>query len=696
MSALNKKLWRDLWRMKWQYAAVSLMILLGVAFYGAATTSYQNLHTSYEYSYDRLNFEDIGISMVHAPERVVQRITSIPGVVAAEGRLVEDVAVELPDRDSHKLIGRLISIPADRPASVNDLRIVEGSQFSSPTAREVLLEASFATQNNLHPGDTIEVSSGSAKIDLLVRATVRSPEYIYVVRSKQDILPMPGTFGVMFVSQDVLGPLVGRSGQINEVKARTASGADRERIAKEMKARLATYRPDDAVLREDQPSHQLLQQDLDGFRMYAILFPLLFLSVSALTVYTLMTRTVHLQRPVIGLLRALGFSRGAVILHYLSAATIIGLIGSVVGSALGVWLGKLLTDYYLSQIAVPYERAEADPKVLAIGIVMGALVCLVAGAWPANVAARISPAETMRGNEIEGGRVLCLDRLFPGLPLLWRIPVRNLFRQWRRTASTLFGIVAGIALIMIGQGLLDSVTVTMDQLSATMFADDLRVEFIEYQDPGVVSAVRHWPGVVWAEGALDVPAEFLFGDKVYSAAISGLEPGSQEHTVKDKEGRPFDLNKEGVVLGNTIQRRLGVRVGQTIQVRLPAMMRREDVTRTEAVRVIGVCDEPIGTVAYAGRNLLWRLFKEQLDMPPNAISSVRLQVQPERSEEVRRRLYQLSDVGAVSSVGEMRDMIDKMMSLFRQFVNYMLAFGAALAFSIVFSTVTINVLERTN
>ncbi len=696
MSVLNRKLRRDLWRLKWQYVAVSIMVLLGVTFYGAATTSYRNLYTSYEYSYDRMHFEDVSISMVHAPKRAVDRVRAIPGVVAAEGRLVEDVAIELPGRDSKKLIGRLVSLPSGRRPGVNDLRVVEGHDLASSNSREILIESAFAKENGLAPGDLVSVKSGTASVYLTVRGIVKSPEYIYVVRSKQDIMPMPGTFGVMFVSEDVLGPLVDRTGQINEIKVRTAPGANDAHIAMEMKVRLSDYRPDDAVLRVDQPSHQLLSQDLRGFRNYAILFPLLFLSVSALTVYTLMTRTVHLQRPIIGLLRALGFDRRTVVAHYLVAATLIGLFGSVLGSALGVWLGRLLTAYYLGQIAVPYEKSEVDWGVLATGAAMGAIVCLVAGAWPANAAARVRPVETMRGAEIGVGRVIRFDSLFPRMRLLWRIPLRNLFRQWRRTVSTLFGIVAGIALIMTGQGLLDSMTVTIDRLTETMFNDDLRAEFAVYQDPDVVATVSQWEGVVWAEGVLDVPAELELSGNVYSASIAGLDPGSRQHVVRDAEGRPIDLDQDGIVLGRTIQMRLGARIGDTVRIRLPAVMRRDDVTRTESVRVVGVTNEPIGTVSYMERSRLSSLFKEHFDMPPDAVSSVRAQVQRERSEEIRRRLLQLSDIGAVSTVSEVRKMVDEMMALFRQFVMYMSVFGAALAFSIVFSTVTINVLERTN
>jgi putative ABC transport system permease protein len=269
-------------------------------------------------------------------------------------------------------------------------------------------------------------------------------------------------------------------------------------------------------------------------------------------------------------------------------------------------------------------------------------------------------------------------------------------RQWRRTASTLFGIVAGIALIMTGRGLFDSMALVMDTLMSSMFVDDLRVEFAQYEDPRVISTVRSWEGVVWAEGSLDIPVEFAHDGLTYSAGVAGVDPESRQRTVLDKEGRAIDLRQDGVVIGTTVEKRLGVRAGDLVQVSLPAFMRSGDTSRSVEVEVIAICDEPIGTVAYMNRNYLWRVFKEELDMPTGAVSGLRLQVNGERTEEVRRRLEALPEVGAVVSITEVRKMLDEIMARFRQYVDYMSIFGAALAFSIVFSTVTINVLERAN
>ena len=85
----------------------------------------------------------------------------------------------------------------------------------------------------------------------------------------------------------------------------------------------------DVLTREQQPSNTALQQDLTSFEQMAILFPLLFLTAAALATGILMRRLVTAQRPIIGMLRACGYERRQLVLHYLEFGVVAGLIGAV-------------------------------------------------------------------------------------------------------------------------------------------------------------------------------------------------------------------------------------------------------------------------------------------------------------------------------------------------------------------------------
>jgi putative ABC transport system permease protein len=694
MSVLTLKTVRDLWRAKWQYLAVGAMVLLGVAFFNASYAAYENLRNSYDTSYRQLNFEDFGITFYSAPERVVERVRDIAGVRDVEGRLVEDVIVEIPGRITKKLVGRLISVPADRIPKVNAVHIVIGRNLVAGTAREVLLEASFAKHHSLEPGDAIEAVRGTGRVKFKIVGIVQSAEYLYVVRSKQELMPSPDTFGVMFVSDEVLGSLVGRRGKVNEVRVTVDQPRRLDSIMRQAKASLSVYRPNDPVPRKDQPSSQMLEQDVQGFQAYAVLFPAFFLSVAALTVYTLLMRMVHLQRPIIGLLRSLGYSRVAVVRHYMAAAFIVGIAFSMLGTVVGYLMASWTSTGYMSQLQVPYEVIAPRYGVFGIGIAIGTLVCVIAGFFPARIAAGIRPAEAMRPvSPSSGARWSRIDRIFPGLSLLERIPVRNVFRQPRRTLSTLFGIVAGLALMITAAGLLDSTQVAIDDLLTGSFRYDLRVDFIRQRSHADVARVRSWPGVLWAEGNLSLPVRMRHAGKSYDALVTGIEPGTKLTELKSSDGSPIQITGNGAVFAQTLRKRLDLEVGDTVELALPEELTKED-SSIRLIRVAGFNEEAMGTQAYAPIDTVQKLFRNDLELPPNAISGVTVKCEPRYLDQTRKRLLAMTDAASVISVPEMRTTINDMLKTIQKFIWIMELFGAALAFAMIFNMVTINVLER--
>lgn len=691
--ARTRMLLRDLRAAAGQYLAIALVIVLGVAFHGAAGQSYRNLDNSYRLSYARLRFEDFGIAAPGMPRRMAARVASLPGVAAAQGRVTAEVEVELPGRAAGKLVGRLISIPAGRRPAVDDLLLLEGAWPSRDTAREVVLEASFARHHGLHPGGTVAVVRGRERTRLRIAAVARSPEYIYVVRSRQDILPFPDTFGVMFVPEGALSRLLGRVGRIDEIRVRMRDPALREAAMAQTRRLLAGHRPEAPVRREDQPSHQLLRQDVEGFRSYAVMFPALFLMVAGLTLNTLLTRQVLAGRARIGLLRALGLSRAEVVRHVIGSALVVGGASSVVGALLGAWLSDRFTRFYVAQLSVPFVAIVVEPATVATGVGLGMGLALLSAGWPARRASSVAPSEALRPASPGRVRAWRPDAWIPGLPLLWRLPARNLVRQPRRSLSTLLGVVASMVLIVVARGLQDTTDAMMGSLLGAVFREDLRADFAGWQDRSVVERVRGWPGVTWAEGELGVAVELSRGGRVYEALAVGLPEGARLRGLSDASGRRIAPDGSGAIFGPTLRRRLDLEVGDLVAMRVPPSAARERPS-VAWVRVSGFSAEAIGTMATFRSDDLRRALRADLGAPSGAIGALRVSVAPGQAAQVRHRLLGLDRVASVSASADLLGKIREAMGLLRRIVTVMLFFGMALAFAVVFNTVTINVLER--
>jgi putative ABC transport system permease protein len=142
------------------------------------------------------------------------------------------------------------------------------------------------------------------------------------------------------------------------------------------------------------------QRMLRAFRWNLRVLSYISLVVGAFLIYNTISVSVVRRRAEIGILRALGTDRAAVLALFLAEALILGLAGA----ALGVVLGRLLAEATVGLIAgtvnALYTTSRPTPIELPatevwIGIVAGAATALLAALAPAREAMTVPPTEAM-------------------------------------------------------------------------------------------------------------------------------------------------------------------------------------------------------------------------------------------------------------------------------------------------------------
>ncbi len=237
------KLRRDILASRWQFLAVAMVIALGVGIFIGTYGSYQNLRFSYDRTYDQLQMADLWFEVDDASAAVVDQVADVEGVAAVEGRLVEELPVVLPEAGPERMLGRFVTLPAERHADVNDVKVTSGDYFSPGSDEpQVLLEKSFADYHDAQPGDMLQlILPGGDPVEFRVAGVAASPEYIFVAKSEQDLFTLPSTFGIVFVSYDQLSGLLGLQGQVNEVTLRLEEGADEDAVQADVESLLAPH-----------------------------------------------------------------------------------------------------------------------------------------------------------------------------------------------------------------------------------------------------------------------------------------------------------------------------------------------------------------------------------------------------------------------------------------------------------------------
>lgn len=694
MSRLWLKLFRDLRAYRAQAIGIAVVTMLGISMYHSFYLSYRSMAASYQWGYDRLRLADFTIELDHAPRQTVERLATIPGVQRIAGRISRDVRVEQAPGRRKVVTGRIISIPDEGRAEINKLVVLEGDYLGMPDSRELLLERGFAEVHGYEPGDTIYPVVNDVRRAFRVAGIVSSVEYLYVVRSKENLFPTPESFGVMWMRRRQAEGLFGMHGLVNEIVCMTAEG-ERDRVMNAMYADLRRFGATPPVPQEEQPSRQVLQQDLEGLGQFAVIFPSLFIGAAALTVFSILARTVERERKQIGFLRASGLPAWRVALQYLAFAGLMGVVGVIPGVILGQWFALEITQLYLEELGIPYLRLASGVLVALIGVAVTAATSLIAGWSPALGAARMSPADAMRPGAPGGAKVKpprLLGRIQRGAAFTTRVAINNLFRQTHRTAYTIFGVACGLILMITTMSMLDAMEHSIGYYFSSVRNYDVDVGFAGPVSEAVVEQVRRWPHVQWAEGNVGLPVTLQHGEESDDFTITGVPAGSRLQTFRDAEGRPVLLHGFGIYPANATARTMDIERGDVL--RLEYAYNSREVRLERPVKVTQTVRQPIGAGVYMSADALRQRFGTKLGFPPGTISGMVIKAQPGYHRAVAARAYDLPGAIMVETTYDIRREIERSMAISYTFIGVLMLFAGALTVAIVYNTINSNVHER--
>jgi putative ABC transport system permease protein len=316
---LVRKLRRDLWRQRWQFAAVTLVIAIGVAVYVGATDAYRNLGESFNQAYATQRLPDAVIS---GPGAAELSTAGLPGQPRVTARRQGDVGIRVY---GHTLLGRAVGVPAGRQPEVARLAVRSGGL---PEAGQLVVEQHLADHYGLRPGDTVELRGPGGWRTVRVAGSVLSTEYFWPARSQQEVMTTPEHFGVVFVPDQNIARIV--ADPVEQLALYIDDHASAGALAASA-ANLATARGLLFASREEQPSYRALDEDVQAVGEFANLLPWVFLAAAVLGTYVLLSRLVAAQRAVIGTLVANGLSPGTRRRHYLGYGLAAGLLGAIPG-----------------------------------------------------------------------------------------------------------------------------------------------------------------------------------------------------------------------------------------------------------------------------------------------------------------------------------------------------------------------------
>ena len=681
MAVLHTKLRRDIVRQWPQFVAVTLTILLGVALFGASYDAYRNLEASYQARFDAQNFADLFVTGGNVAA-IANQAEATDGVAAVTTRTQTDVPIRVgPD----KLRGRVIGMPLGTPPAVNQVDVLRGHGLEADD--QALVEQHMADHFHLGAGDTVAALGADGRWqNLTVAGAGLSVEYLWPARSRSEVLTLPDDFGVIFVPSSTAEALAGHGP--NQVMIRLADGIDKAPVLASLSQMARTHGASEVLTRDEQPSNATLKLDLDGFNEMSVAFPLLFLGAAAMATYVLITRRVAAEREIVGMMLASGLSRGQVLRHYLGYGLAAGTVGAALGAGVGEAAARWMSEFYVGFIDLPRSVIVFRWQTVVIGIAFGMITGLVAALAPALLASRIPPAEAMRGvMPATGGRYSLAERLVPPLrrlPARWRLVLRSIGRNRRRTTYTILGVTLSLLLVLVAWTMID----TMNHLLAVQFdtvqRQDARVDFTGPASDAQLTELGQIDGVAEVEPTLTAPVGLLANDHTYGTVLMALPRNTDLHGFRALGGGTTTLPADGMLLGRAARDLLGVEVGDRVTVAVQGTDLRLPLT------VRGFLDEPLGTFAYTSLDQIRSATGGQVP-----VTSALLKFDPgvDRAA-LRRTITDLPQVAAYEDAQALKNLYDQYTGLFYGFIGGMLVLGGLMAFAMIFTTMSVNIVER--
>lgn len=685
MTALDKKLIRDLIHLRGQVIAVALVVMCAIAAFVTLLGAYRSLVNTQAAYYQRYRFADVFSHVKRAPESLVARIREVPGVAAVETRIVVEVTLDVPGLDE-PAAGRIISLPGHGAPVMNNLYLRAGRMVEPGRQDEAIVSEAFAAANGLRLGDRIGAVINGRWQRLVVAGIGLSPEYVYEIRGG-DIFPDNRRFGVIWMSRDVLGPMFDMEGAFNDVTVTISPGADKDGIIAGIDRLLEPYGSLGAYGREDQLSNRFVSDEISQDRISGIYIPSVFLGVAAFLIHIVLSRLVGTQRDQIAVMKAFGYSDLAIGLHYLKFALVAVFAGTVAGSLLGLWFASELTEIYGRFFRFPLLELAVGPELVGFAVVTSAGAACLGALSAVQRAIKLPPAEAMRPEPPPRFRPGIVEQL--GLEHFFSAPakmiMRNLGRRKGKAVLSTLGIGLAVAILLMSFFFYDVIDRMIQIQFETAQREDMTVMLNEPRPSRVRADVLHLPGVLRSEPFRLVPARLRSGHRSRRVEVLGLTPGGELRRIVGQDLAPVPVPSEGLVLTDKLAELLRLAPGDTVAVEV-----LEGARPVREVSVAATVDEIIGVAAYMDIGALNRLMHEG-----GTVSGAFLSVDAREREKLYRLLKRTPAVAGVAVRESMLESFKKTIAeSMTASMSILILFACIIAFGMVYNGARIALSER--
>lgn len=547
---LFRKMLRDLWKNKTQFISIFLMSFVGMAAFAGLDAESSGGHQVISEYYDEYNLADYWIDGKGFDDDEISKIEKLPGIINAEKRCVllgKDTTNEDKDLGLHFL----------KANEINKIWLKEGVPYEEGKSG-FYIEELYARDNNIKIGDKMSISLYGERIDGEVKGICENPEYVYYVLDGSLLMPNYSNYSFVYLSEEMYPDresivynqlLIDSVESTNEGKAKIEKAIDRKDVV--------------VSTRRQNMSYATFDDEMIQHKAMGVMFSIVFLLIAFLGIITTMTRVTANQRTQIGTLKALGFSKRVITLHYISYGVIITALGDILGAEVGMigfpaWIFAMFEGSYITP---PMHGVFTTFSLY--GIVISVSVAFLVSFLSCRKQLKDMPAITLKPEAPKFNKANIFERsiLWQKLPFSTQWNFRDISRNKVRTLMGIIGI-AGCAMIMIAAfSMSDSFDGIIDNQYKDINTYTTQVAFENDVDNLTKREyARKYKGQLIQNEAVEVASDTY----KMNGTLKVIGAGSYVH-VLDKDMKPTKLKKGGIAITEKMCTTLGVSEGSFVK-----------------------------------------------------------------------------------------------------------------------------------
>lgn len=476
---LKKKMIRDVLKNKSQFITILLMVMVGVMVYAGIEAYMDGMTDTANRFYTKNNLPDVNVIGTSFTKDDLNDIKSIDNVVDAERKLTLTMN-DAKENDKSYLVNVI------EENNISKFYVKDGTSFDKEKGG-VWLDYFYAKENNIKVGEKISFKYEEYVFNEKVNGLIYVPDHVYDVKDESQIMPNHKTYGFLYMSSNELEGFIKDEAK-NKLNSKLGKNLSDEEFNKlnptfnfednipynyvmvDVKTKKDVNKVKDEIEKkvenakatisiEKTSSYAMYQGEIDEGAAYVGIFSGLFLFIAMLSVITTMTRIIKNQKLEIGTLKALGFSKYKITIHYVGYGFWVALLGALLGILLGrYFLGSVFLNIEMSFFEMPEGRVFIKPLTYVASLLV-VIVTSIITFLTCYKELRKKPADSLR-NELpsvnEKSLNITTKGIFNNMSFSSKWNLRDIIRNKFRTITGVIGIVGCCTLIVCALGMLNS------------------------------------------------------------------------------------------------------------------------------------------------------------------------------------------------------------------------------------------------